>query len=133
MEWVVAFAWNQWKASSGIRSQVHRDIQAALKEFQGLHGQCTELMVELELARLDHLHRAVWPLAIGADPNDLLAAPTNPPDLRAMDRCIRIMERRAKLLGLDAPAKVAPTDPTGSKPYTGGGLAALLAISEGGV
>ncbi len=35
----------------------------------------------------------------------------------AVDRVLRIMARRAALLGLDAPVKIAPTNPEGDKPY----------------
>jgi hypothetical protein len=35
------------------------------------------------------------------------------------DRILKVMERRAKLLGLDAPTKIAPTDPTGEREYEG--------------
>lgn len=37
------------------------------------------------------------------------------PVLAAVDRVLKIAERRAKLLGLDLPTKVALTDPTGEK------------------
>ena len=37
--------------------------------------------------------------------------------LSAIDRVLKIMERRAKLLGLDAPAKTALTNPSGDKPW----------------
>lgn len=36
--------------------------------------------------------------------------------LAAMDRLLKISERRARLLGLDAPTKTALTDPSGDKP-----------------
>lgn len=36
--------------------------------------------------------------------------------LATMDRLLKIGERRARLLGLDAPTKTALTDPTGEKP-----------------
>lgn len=39
-------------------------------------------------------------------------------DPRYMNVLLSIIERRCKLLGLDAPTKVAPTDPTGDKPYS---------------
>lgn len=39
------------------------------------------------------------------------------PKLAAIDRAIKLMERRARLLGLDAPTKMAPTTPDGDKPY----------------
>lgn len=58
----------------------------------------------LEAMRLDELHAAFWDKAIAGD-------------YRAADRVIRIMERRAKLFGLDAPTKYAPTSPDGEDPY----------------
>ena len=33
-----------------------------------------------------------------------------------MDRLLKISERRARLMGLDAPTKTALTDPSGDKP-----------------
>lgn len=38
-------------------------------------------------------------------------------DARFLQIILNAQERRAKLLGLDAPTKVAPTDPTGEQPY----------------
>jgi hypothetical protein len=59
----------------------------------------------LEVERLDAMLLGLWKMA-------------NSGNLGAVDRVLRIQERRAKLLGLDAPTKVAPTDPTGQKEYT---------------
>ena len=36
-----------------------------------------------------------------------------------MNVILQCGERRAKLLGLDAPQKIAPTDPSGENPYAG--------------
>lgn len=47
----------------------------------------------LEAIRLDRLQAAVWTKALGGD-------------LPAVDRVLKIMERRARLLGLDAPQTV---------------------------
>jgi hypothetical protein len=47
---------------------------------------------EMELRRLDDLFRALYMKAIGGD-------------LGAVDRCLKIMERRAKIAGIDAPEK----------------------------
>lgn len=47
---------------------------------------------ELELDRLDRLQRFAWPQATQGN-------------LRAIDSILRIMARRARLLGLDAPIK----------------------------
>lgn len=40
------------------------------------------------------------------------------PRLAAIDRLLKIQERRAKLMGLDKPTKVASTNPAGDKPAT---------------
>jgi len=47
----------------------------------------------LELLRLDELLNALWDTAIAGD-------------LKAVDRVLKVMERRAKLLGLDAPFEI---------------------------
>ena len=54
-------------------------------------------MRTLELARLDALHEALWVKALGGD-------------LGAIDRILKLMERRAKILGLDAPPQRADED-----------------------
>lgn len=41
------------------------------------------------------------------------------PKLASIDRLLKIQERRARLLGLDKPTKVAPTNPDGSKEAKG--------------
>lgn len=48
---------------------------------------------DLELDRLDRLQRGLWKKAAGGDP-------------RAVDSVLRIIDRRAKLLGLDAPQNI---------------------------
>jgi hypothetical protein len=48
----------------------------------------------LELERLDRMQVAIWDKAIAGN-------------LRAVDRVLKIMRRRAQLLGLDAPRQVA--------------------------
>ena len=89
-------------------------VQRELQKLVKLVDEGAETLLRMELERLDALNLAVWAKAISGD-------------LPAIDRALRIMERRARLLGLDAPAKVAPTDPTGKREYQGGGLSALLA------
>ena len=76
-----------------------------------------EVALAFELARLDSLQLAIWPQATSGD-------------CRAIDRVLRIMERRAKLLGLDSPVKVAPTDPTGTNPYEAMGVEELRALAK---
>ena len=70
-------------------------------------AECAELaehLRELENQRLDELQASLWDKALAGV-------------LPAADRILRIMERRAKLNGLDAPQKIAPTDPSGENPY----------------
>ncbi len=57
---------------------------------------------KMELERLNQMLESLdWKLAMG--------------DYNAIDRALRIMDRRARYLGLDAPTKIAPTDPTGKQ------------------
>jgi len=61
---------------------------------------------ELELHRLDHLQRLCWDRVLDEG------------EIELVDKLLRIMDRRAKLLGLDSPVKVAPTNPAGDSPYS---------------
>jgi AraC-like DNA-binding protein len=97
---------------------------------------------KIELARLDHLHRkamevleAFHPMVnSGAVVRDVIEdaegriiidEETGKPKtvrlrdqgplLQAIDRVVKVSERRARLLGLDMPTKTALTDPSGEK------------------
>lgn len=59
---------------------------------------------ELEVLRLDRMLQAIWDQVIRGNHG-------------AIDRALRIAERRARLLGLDAPQKFAPTTPGGEEEY----------------
>jgi DNA-binding transcriptional MerR regulator len=74
--------WNSHQAASkAIRAALKRTIQEPADELR-----------TLELSRLDDMLKAIAPhVAAG--------------NLTAIDRALKIMERRAKLIGLDAPAK----------------------------
>lgn len=72
------------------RGSAWRSVMAALKAT--LQEPADELR-KLELERLDRLLLGVWGQAAKGNQG-------------AVDRALRIMERRAKLLGLDAPTKV---------------------------
>jgi hypothetical protein len=72
---------------------------------------------QLELVRLDHLYRAALGVLgkrhlivsngrVALHPETGEALLDSGPILQAMDRLIKIMDRRAKLLGLDAPTRV---------------------------
>lgn len=76
---------------------IQLDIKALMKEWKSERGESTAEYVSLENARLDRLLNSVWPKAIGGDQG-------------AVDRVIKIMDRRAKLLGLDKPTKIEFAD-----------------------
>ena len=68
-----------------------------LSELENLAERCREEAAhvrDLELQRLDDLYLIAYRTIISGN------------SLAGIDRCLRIMERRAKLLGLDPPAKV---------------------------
>lgn len=75
-----------YASGSGAYQAVHRALRKMLKEP-------AEEVRDLEVARLDEMLRALWPGVQAGEPKKVLAA-------------LRVMERRAKLLGLDAPAKI---------------------------
>lgn len=65
---------------------VHAGIEKILREP-------AEAVIELELARLDEMLRAIWQRVLQGDD-------------KAIRRALDIMERRAKYLGLDAPVRI---------------------------
>lgn len=82
----------------------HNDV---LSEIRRLAESCSEKAEEvqrIELERLDKLLAGMWKRAERGDEG-------------AVNAILRIMDRRARYLGIDAPTKVAPTDPSGDKPY----------------
>jgi hypothetical protein len=68
-------------------------VKTALADMK--HEPAQELII-LERARLDALLMGIWSQAVKGNQG-------------AIDRALRIMERRAKLLGLDAPVKTDMT------------------------
>ena len=70
---------------------VWRDLKAAITDIP---RQEAEELRQQEVQRLDNLQRAIWETATSGD-------------LQAVDRCVRIIERRCKLLGLDLPPQMS--------------------------
>lgn len=70
------------------KSQVQRDIEKELRAAAEERRKIAGLIVDLELAKLDELEQEAW--------KHIRAG-----ELSAIDRVLRSMERRAKLLGLD--------------------------------
>lgn len=61
--------------------------------MQGTKREASKEAFEIEMRRLDDLFMTLWPLARQGE-------------LGAIDRCLRIMESRRKMMGLDAPEKI---------------------------
>lgn len=138
------------------QQQVSRDLRELRRRWlQSSQANMDELIAR-ELAKIDNLEAenwTAWERSFGEHRKDTVKFVGSPPGdvedgdrpgtekvaterktvteelagdprfLQGIDRCI---ERRCKLLGLEAPAKIAPTDPTGKREYQGGGLSALL-------
>lgn len=76
------------------KSQAHRYVRDALAEARAqISAEADELRAE-EISRLDGMLAGLW--------NDARKG-----SVSAIDRVLKIMERRAKLLGLDAPVRLA--------------------------
>lgn len=97
------------------------DVKALLKQWQKEQLPDTESYVVAELQVLGRVQNAIWGKVTDGD-------------LGAVDRLLRIMDQRAKYLGLYQPEKIAPTDPTGKREYaqlTDAEVAAKLATLFG--
>ena len=70
---------------------------------------------ELERSSADYWKRTVGETAQGDIDKEETGVQTGDP--RYMTVILNIIERRSKLLGLDAPTKLAPTNPDGDEPY----------------
>lgn len=80
---------------------VYKTVRKAMQAVKVEQDQDAEIIKAMEYENLDRLQLAAWPGAMKG--NHLL-----------IDRILKIMERRAKLMGLDAPEKRANTDSRGS-------------------
>jgi hypothetical protein len=90
------------------KSTVENDLRAELARHQAEIAAKGDEARQVELARLDRMHNALW-ASLGSDDRDLR--------IGAVKALARVQERRSRLLGLDAPTKIAPTNPAGDQPY----------------
>jgi len=79
----------------------HNIVKNALKH---VNYDSAKRLCKLELARLDKMAEGVWSGATSGD-------------VKSINAMLKIMERRSRLMGLDKPVKVAPTNIKGDKPY----------------
>lgn len=78
------------------RQAAHKAVTKALRELVNHTAEDAAEVRALELLRLDAMLAGLWAQATRGN-------------LGAVDRALRIAERRAKITGIDAPTKVAPT------------------------
>jgi len=81
------------KALNTTVKTAYLDVQKCLEEIRANTHETAEDVLELELKRLDIAQAALMPRVREGDP-------------RAIDTLMRVQERRAKYLGLDAANKV---------------------------
>lgn len=77
---------------------------AVSKAIRSIVSEPVEELVEFERQRLDDLFVQAYRVVQDGD-------------VSAVSAAIKIMERRAKLLGLDMPTKIAPTNVDGTESY----------------
>jgi len=71
------------------RQAAHKLVKAAVDAVKADSAESASDLIAIESQRLDHMQVALWSSAMKGDP-------------KSIDRILRIMERRARLLGLDA-------------------------------
>lgn len=82
----------------GNRGAAYSLVNGALEETRREIREDADRYVAEEVHRIERLIRAIWSRAVGT--------PQNPdPDLKAIDRVEKLMARKARLLGLDAPVR----------------------------
>lgn len=84
--------------------RVCQDLAIALEQRRGEVVEAATDMRQLENERLDQYHLAVHQLALGTPGGG--GQERRPPDFNALTIALRVMERRAKLNGLDAPTAI---------------------------
>lgn len=117
----------QQTISNDLKALQKRWVESSLRDFDDLRAE--------QLAKIDKIEAHYWAAwdrsrterkrnkvgrKTGDTNTDSVETATegrdgNPAFLMGVERCI---DRRCKLLGLDAPTKIAPTTPDGTQPYT---------------
>lgn len=83
------------------RRYAYKDFMRELEKLREDIKEGVEEIREMETRRLERMQRSIWQKSINAD-----GATTWKQQREAIDRMLRIMQRRAQLLGLDMPQRV---------------------------
>ncbi len=88
------WSYRQIATDLGVKPQKVRDwIDEELRFYRDQCQESVQELVDIEAARCDELVKSLWEKAIDRS------------DVRAVETILKVMERKAKLLGLDAPEK----------------------------
>ncbi|MEU3656419.1 hypothetical protein AB0E67_27155 [Streptomyces sp. NPDC032161] len=113
------------------RGAATKDFYRAICERRDEQAAEASAYRQEENERLDALLAAAWPMATELRPvfNKEGAEIGESIDLKAVDTVLKIMERRAKLNGLDMPVRTELSGPDGGAvPFGNGSLAELIAL-----
>jgi hypothetical protein len=108
-----------------------KDLHRALEAHRNAEAAEVGIYRQQENERLDALLEAAWPRATQPSPvfdkeGNVISEEL---DMRAVDTVLRLMDRRAKLNGLDMPVKAELSGPDGGAiPFSSGEASELLAL-----
>jgi gas vesicle protein len=105
--------YSHFEIAHELNCTIGRVTQHITNYLSKLDEDCKETAKEvlrMEMERLDGLLKITYERVMNDEANAAQLC-------QGIDRIIAVMNRRAKLLGLDAPQRVAPTTPEGDKPY----------------
>jgi hypothetical protein len=114
------------------RGDASKDFYRALKERREEQDAEVSTYRQEESERLDALLEAVWsratePAPVYKDGEEV----GSEIDLKAIETVLKLMDRRAKLMGLDMPIKAELSGPDGGDiPFSSGELSELKALIE---
>jgi predicted transcriptional regulator len=87
-----------------VVSTVSKDLKFSLEEFRAATAEEIAEMRDIDNARIEEMIKGLWVKAKNGQ-------------VTSIDRMVKLLERRAKLNGLDGVVKIAPTTPDGDNPY----------------
>lgn len=111
----------EWKAQAAKSIDTHRDLE--LKRLEEIERAA---WVEYERSKKDYVKQVTERMKVpGRDGESIETAAQvvkretggRIAESRFLQIALNAGEARRKMLGMDAPTKIAPTDPTGAKPY----------------
>ena len=100
----MGYTQRQIGAAMGIsQNQVQKILRRGFERALKAHRESADEVLQLELEKLDALWRKMWLSTITDEEGNPL--PEDRRDPRKIEVMLKIMERKSKLLGLDAPTK----------------------------